>query len=61
MWEKESPPDPELFDGAPPARQAAAKGPLLCVGADNHLTDEYAPRQPGCHRTFRPFAAGNGG
>ena len=24
-WGKEVPPDPELFDGAPPARQAAGK------------------------------------
>jgi hypothetical protein len=34
---------------------------LLCVGADNHLAEEYAPHSPGCHRTCRLFAAGNSG
>jgi hypothetical protein len=61
-WGKEVPPDPELFDGTPPARQAAGKRvQLLCVGADNHLAEEYAPHSPGCHRTCRLFAAGNSG
>ena len=59
-WGKEVPPDPELFDGVLPARQAAGKRVLLCVVADDHLADEYAPHSPNCHRTFRLFAAGNG-
>ena len=41
---KESPPEPEPFDGAPPAREAAKERGLLCVSADYHLTDEYDPR-----------------
>ena len=57
---KEEPPDPEPFDGAPPTTEAAAKWVPLYVGADYHLADEYAPPSPGCHRTFRLSAAGNG-
>ena len=58
-WGKEVPPDPELFDGAPPARQEGGERVLLCVGADDHLAEEYAPDLSECHRTFRLFAAGN--
>ena len=54
------PPNPEPFDGAPPTTEAAAKWVPLYVGADYHLANEYAPLSPGCHRTFRLFAAGNG-
>jgi hypothetical protein len=58
---KEEPPDPEPFDGAPPATEAADKRMPLYVGADDHLANEYAPLSPGCHRTYRLLAAGNGG
>ena len=58
--EEEGPPEPELIDGAPPNTQAAAKREPLRVAADDHLADEYAPPSPGCHRTFRLSAAGNG-
>ena len=56
---KESPPDPECFDGAAPARETAENRVLLRVGDDVHLTDEYDPRQRYCHRAFRLFAARN--
>jgi hypothetical protein len=56
---KESPPDPECFDGASPARETAEKRVLPCVSADAHLTDEYDPRPRVCHRAFGLFAAGN--
>jgi hypothetical protein len=45
--EEEKPPDPEPFDGAPPATQAADKRMPLYVGADDHLANEYAPCSPG--------------
>ena len=51
-WGKETPRSPELFDGAPPARQEGGERVLLCVGADDHLAEEYAPDSPECHRTF---------
>lgn len=56
---KESPPDPECFDGAAPARETAEIRVLLRVGDDVHLTDEYDPRQRDCHRAFKLFTAGN--
>jgi hypothetical protein len=33
----------------------------LYVGVDDHRANEYAPHLSICHRTFRLFAAGNGG
>jgi hypothetical protein len=59
--EKEEPPGPEAFDGAPPTTGAADKRVLLCVGVGNHLANEYARTLPNCHRTLRLFATGNGG
>ncbi len=58
---KESPPEPEPFDGAAPAKEAAKERELLCVIADRHLTDEYDPRPRVCHRAFRLLATGNAG
>jgi hypothetical protein len=63
-WERkgeESPPEPEPVDGVPPATEATDERMPLCVGADDHLANEYAPPSPGWHRTFRLLAAGNGG
>ena len=57
---KESPPDPECFDGAAPARETAERRVLLCVSDDVHLTDEFGSRPRVCHRAFELFAAGNG-
>ena len=56
---KESPPDPECFDGASPTRETAENRVLLRVGDDVHLTYEYDPRQRDCHRAFKLFTAGN--
>lgn len=56
---KESPPDPECFDGAAPARETAENRVLLRVGDDVHLTGEYDPRQRDCHRAFKLITAGN--
>ena len=56
---KESPPDPECFDGAAPARETAENRVLLRVGDDVHLADEYDPRPRICHRAFKLFTAGN--
>ncbi len=56
---KESPPDPECFDGAAPARGTAGERVLLCVSDDVHLTDEYDQHPRICHRAFELFAAGN--
>jgi hypothetical protein len=56
---KESPPEPECFDGAAPARATGKRRVLLCVSDDVHLIDEYEPRPHICHRAFRLFAAGN--
>jgi hypothetical protein len=58
---KESPPDPEPFDGALPATETAEERELLCVGADDHLADEYEPRPRVCHPALLLSAAGNGG
>jgi hypothetical protein len=58
---KESPPDPEPFDGALPAGETAGERELLYVSADDHLANEYDLRPRVCHRAFRLFAAGNGG
>ena len=56
---KESPPDPECFDGAAPAKEKAEKRVLLCVSGSVHLTGEYDPRPRVCHWAFELFAAGN--
>ncbi len=59
--EKERPPGPETFDGAPPATGAADKRMPHYVGVDDHLVYEYARVLSRCHRTFRLRGAGNGG
>jgi hypothetical protein len=59
VWGKESPPDPECFDGASPARETAEKSVLLCVSADAHLTAKYDPRPRVCHRAFGLLVASN--
>ena len=56
---KESPPDPECFDGTAPARKTAEKGVLPRVSDVIHLTDEYDPQLRVCHRAFELSAAGN--
>lgn len=56
--EKERPPDPWAFDGAPLATE---KRVSLYVDAADHLANEYARISPRCHRTLRLVAAGNGG
>ena len=57
---KESPPDPECFDGAALARETAKNRALPRVSDDVHLTDECDPQPRVCHRAFELSAAGNG-
>jgi hypothetical protein len=44
---EESPPDPEPFDGVPPATDARDNRSSFYVCADGHLTNEYDPYKPG--------------
>jgi hypothetical protein len=56
---KESPPDPECFDGTAPVKATAERRELLRVSDGVHLSEEYDPQPHICHRAFELSAAGN--